>query len=220
VTLVISLVAAVLLMASCSTPSPQAPLSYEAKLRRGETALQRERIFEARKWASEALALEPGRPEGQRLMAKILDREIAREKSLSRRDTLEELSSQEKGQQMKTWFERAEGFLEAHQFDEALFAAEQIFQLDPENPEASRLVDEIKEKARKQGREESLFVKHLYQQEIHSRIQRYTREAERALGEERCGAARLATEKVLLLDPKNRAGERLLALLDEKEKVA
>lgn len=155
-------------------------------------------------------------------MAKILEREIVREKSFSHKDTLEELSSQEKKEQAKTWLERAEGFLDAHQFDEALFAAEQVFQLDSENPEASRLIDEIKERARKEEREESLFVKSLYQEEIHSRIQRYTREAETAFREKRRGEARLTTEKILLLDPKNAKGKRLLARLERltEEKAA
>lgn len=207
-------------MTGCSTARTQAPLSYGSKLRHAEAALTRERIFEARKWAGEALAMEPKRLEGQRLMAKILDQEIAREKSLSRKDTLEELSSQEKRQQMKTWLERAQGFLEVNQFDEALLAAEQVFQLDPENPEASHLIDEIQEKARRQGHEEGLFLKSLYQQEIHSRINRYTQQAEAWIREERWGAARLAVEKILLLDPENRVGLRLSSLLDKKEKAA
>ena len=218
--LLISLIAAVLLTVSCSASRTQAPLSYEARLKRAEVALKGEKILEARKWAGEALTLKPERLEGQKLMAKILDREIAREKSLSRRDTLEELSSQEKRLQVKTWLERAQGFLEINQFDEALLAAEQVFLLDPENPEASRWVDEIKDKARKQGQEESLFLKDLYTQEIHLRIQRYTQQAETWLREGRWGAARLAIEKILFLDPKNRSGHRLLALLDAKEKTA
>lgn len=219
-TLLIGFITAALLMAGCSGDRTRAPLSYEAKLKQAEMALQRERVFEARRWASEALTLKPGHLEGQKLMAKILDREIAREKFLSRHDTLEELSSQEKRLQMKTWLERAQGFLEVNQFDEALLAAEQVFQLDSENPEASRLIDEIKEKARRQGREESLFLKGLYNQEINSRIRRYTQQAKAWIQEERYGAARLAVEKILLLDPKNESGRRLLTQLDEKENVA
>lgn len=217
----VGLIVTALLVAGCRPLRTQAPLSYESKLRHAETAFQKGKIFEARKWAGEALALKPEHLEGQRLMAKILDREIVREKSFSRKDTLEELSSQEKREQVKTWLERAEGFLEAHQFDEALFATEQIFQLDSENPDASRLVDEIKERARKEEREEGLFVKNLYREEIHSRIQRYAREAEAALKEERWGAARLAVEKILLLDPKNAMGQRLWVRLERltKEKA-
>ena len=218
--LLLGLIAAVLLTVSCSASRTQAPLSYEAKLRRAEMALQRERTFEARKWASEALAMHPGRLEGEKLMAKVLDQEIAREKSLSRHDTLEELSSQEKRLQVKTWLERAQSFLEVNQFDEALLAAEQVFQLDPENPEASRLIDEIKQRARKQGQDESLFLKGLYNQEINSRIKRYTQQAEAWFREKRWGAARLAIEKILFLDPKNETGRQLLVQLDEKEKAA
>lgn len=131
----------------------------------------------------------------------------------------EELSEREKSQQIKTLFERSQGFLERGQFDGALTAVEEVFVLDPENREASRRVDEIKEKARRQGAEESTFLKGLYQVEIESRIHRYVREAETHLGRGRREAARVAIEKIFLLDSENQRAQELEALLDVEDET-
>ena len=66
--LLISLLAVVLLTISCSASRTQTSLSYEAKLKRAELALKRERTFEARTWTSEALTMQPERFEAQKLM--------------------------------------------------------------------------------------------------------------------------------------------------------
>ena len=132
----------------------------------------------------------------------------------------EEWSSSEKSRQIKTWLERSRGYLEKGQFDEALQEAEQVFGIEADHLEASRLVDEIKEKARGRGEEEGLFLQSVYQEEIKERVGRYAAEAEAHLRAGRWGAARMATEKLLLLDPENREGHRLLALLDVEEEIS
>jgi Tfp pilus assembly protein PilF len=189
-------------------------------MKRAERALREDKIFEARRLATEALALNPKDLRTQALMAKILDREIVREKTLSPDKLPEELTAQEKKLQIKTWLERSQGFLQVNEFDQALLASEQVFRLDPGNPDASRLIDEIKAKARAQGKEEGLFLQDLYQQEIETRIKRYGEEAKAWFEANRSGAARLAAEKVLILDPKNAEAQKLLALLDQREETA
>jgi tetratricopeptide (TPR) repeat protein len=150
-------------------------------------------------------------------MARVIEQETLRERSLAGVGIPEEMSAEEKPLAIKTWLERSQGFLHVNQFEEALHAAEQVFLLDPQNLEASRLVDEIQRKARALGKEESLFAASLYQEEIQRRIQRYRREAEAALEARRYSAARLAVEKLLLLDPKNREGETLLKKIEKAE---
>lgn len=132
----------------------------------------------------------------------------------------EEWSSPEKSRQIKTWLERSRGYLEKSQFDEALQEAEQVFRIEADHLEASRLVDEIKEKARGRGEEEGLFLQGVYQEEIKERVGRYAGEAEAHLRAGRWGAARMAAEKLLLLDPENREGHRLLALLEVEEEIS
>lgn len=210
----------VVLLIGCSLNRSPSSLSYEAKMQRAEAALQRERTFEAHRWASEALEMKPGSREAQELMAKVIDQEIANERALHPTQPLEELSPSIKNLQIKTWLERSRSLIQIQEWDQARQAAEQVFRLDPENREASRLIDEIKEKLRKQGKKEGLFVQDLYQEEADSRIQRYLGQAEDGLAKDRWGAARLAVEKVLILDPKNARGRKLLALLEKKEKAA
>ena len=186
-------------------------------MKHAETALAKDQLFEAKRWTREALAVKPGNFEAQKLMAKILDQEIVRERALPTDKTPEEFTSKEKKLQIKTWLERSQEFLRLNQFDEALLAAEQVFQLDPGNSEASRLVDQIKGTARTQGRDESFFLQNLYDEEIQNRIQKYHQQAEEWMKAGRFGAARLALEKILILDPKDKKAQRLLLVLERKE---
>lgn len=210
----------VMLTSGCSSTGRPAKLSIEAKMRRAESALARQRVFEAKRWVSEVLQQAPQEPRAQALMARVIERELIRDKSLTPLPLLEEPDPHQKDMHVQTWLERSRGFLEINQFQEALGAAEQVFLVDPEHHEASRLVDEIKQKARKMGRDEELFLQELYDEEISRRIKNYLREAETAVQEQRERSARFLIEKVLILDPKNARGKRLLALLDQKEKAA
>lgn len=206
-----------LLVTGCSTSGGPRKLSYEATLRRVELALKEEKIFEAKRWAEKAVTARPNHPAAQTLMAKVLDREIAREKSLLDEKLPEEFTSQEKKLEIKTWLERSRGFLEAREYDEALLAAEKVFQLDANHAEASRLMDEIKQRARADGKDESVFLQEIYEQEIQTRIQQYQKQARNWMENNRLGAARLTLEKILILDPENREAQKLLAALDRKE---
>lgn len=211
-------VLALLTLIGCSFNRVQKSLSYEGTLKQAEVALKEERVREARGWVEQALQMNPGGHEAEVVMAKILDQEIAQEKSLLQHPLPEELLHEERRLQIKTWLERSQGFLEVQQFEEALLAAEQVFQLDPENREASHLVDKIKEEARQQGKEDSLFLQDLYQEEIDSRVKLYAQQAETWFQSNKPGAARLAAEKTLLLDPDNKKGLKILSLLERKEK--
>lgn len=152
-------------------------------------------------------------------MARAIEEEIVREKPLLEEKLPEELSENERKLQIKTWIERSRDFLHENEFDQALSAAEHVFQLDSGNLEASSLVDEIKQKARSQGHEESTFLQELYQQEIQTRIRRYRQEAHEKLAARQWGAARLTIEKILLLNPRDAEGRRLLQSLEKSEGI-
>lgn len=218
-TVKIGFVAIVLLVGGCGSHRGQTTFSYETKMRRAAIALRDDRLFEARKWVSEALKMKPQQPEAQLLMAHVIDREIEKEKTSPESEIPEELTPEKKSLQIKTWLERSRGFLEINQLKEAQWAAEQVFQLDPQNLDASRLMDEIKMKAQKQGRDDELFLQELYQEEISTRIQSYIQQAETRIQDKQWAAARFAVEKILILDPKNVEGRRLLSVLDKREKT-
>ena len=80
-------------------------------------------------------------------------------------------------------------------------------------------MDEIKEKTQKQGQSDELFLQTLYKDEISTRIQSYIQQADTRIQDKQWAAARFAVEKVLILDPKNAKGRRLLAVINEKEKA-
>lgn len=208
-----------LLTGGCSSHRAQTSLSYEVKMKRAALTLREDKLFDARRWTSEALQLRPQEPEAQSLMARVIDREIVKAKQSSEGAPPEELTSEKKSLQIKTWLERARGFLEIDQLEEANLAVEQVFQLDPENLEASRLMDKIKEKAQKQGKSDELFLETLYKDEISTRIQSYIQQAETRIQDKQWAAARFAVEKVLILDPKHVKAQKLLAVINEKDKV-
>lgn len=204
----------------CSVAPKPASLPYEVQMKHAETALREDKLFEAKKWATQALQEKPDEPKTQALMVRLIEREVIQEKSQDPLSIPEEATPDQKSQGIKTWLERSQGFLEANQFEEALWSAEQIFLLDPENQDASRLVDRIKEQARKQGHDEELFLNELYKQEISARIQNYLHQAEVSILEKKWGAARFAIEKVLVLDPQNRKAKGLVTLLSKGERAA
>ena len=119
-----------LLAGGCSSRKAQTSLSYEAKMKRAALALREDRLFEARRWTSEAIQLRPQEHGAQLLMARVIDREITKAKQSSEGKNPEELTSEEKSLQIKTWLERTRGFLEFNKLEEANLSVEQVFQLD------------------------------------------------------------------------------------------
>lgn len=131
----------------------------------------------------------------------------------------EELTPQEKSNQIKTWMDRGKSYLELGAYEEALKSTEQVFLLDADNLEASRLVDEIKTQIRARGAEDTLFLNGVYQEEIQERIQNYVQQADQWIREGKTGAARMAVDKVLLLDSENIEGQKLQAILDVTDEI-
>ena len=164
-------------------------LSYEQKLKKAESALREKKIFEAATWAEEALKIRPQSLEAQKVMARALDEEVAEEKKFSQSPIQppEELKSDEKKLQIKTLLERSRTLLDMNLLKEANDTAEEALQLDPENLEASHLIDSVKDKAQKHGREESLFLQQLYGEEIDSRIEKYTQQADAWVAKKKMG---------------------------------
>ncbi len=190
--------------------------SYESKMKRAKSAVKHGDAFEAQKWAQEALQMKPGDLEAQALIAKIFDHQIEQDIILSQKTPAEELHSDEKKLKVKTLLERSNTLLEINLLKEANDTAEEALQLDPDNLEASRLLDAVKEKAQKQGKEESLFLQDLYEEEASSRIESYSEQAESWIAQKKWGAARIALEKILVLDPKNARAKKLLSEVEKQ----
>lgn len=181
-----------------SLSSSQNPLMEEA-----EELFRAGQWYQARKAAEAVLVEQPENADAQRLMAEILEKEIVQHKEIAEPMALEELSRDETHLEIKTWLERSEALRGLGQYDEALLAAEKVFLFDPDHAQASRLIDEIREDAYRAGKKEKTLLNQVAHEEIRDRVQNYRLQAKQGVEEGRWGAARLAVEKALLLEPED-----------------
>ena len=171
-------------------------LEAQERLEEGE-------YHQARKIVEKWLKSNPKDEEAKKLMAKIIDQEIAQYKEAFETNAPEELNKDQKSSEARTWLERSRTLLEIKQYDEAALAAEKVFVYDPNNKEASGLMDEIKTKALKEGKQEILIRNQIYRDEIKDRLGEYHKQVKEWVQEEKWGAARLTADKILLLAPED-----------------
>ena len=143
------------------------------------------------------------RAEAEKLMADILDKEVERQKEQLLPQAIEEMNGDDKQDAIKTWLDRSRTLFAANQYDLALFAAEKVFLYDAENIVASELIDQIKGKALKEGKADTLFIHKMYKEEIADRLEQYRGEAEDLASQGRFGQAQFTAEKILMLEPED-----------------
>lgn len=206
-----ALIVLAVIATGCSALSQSVPgdRTRDELLAEARASLEYGEFYRARTMAEEALEQDPWDEEASHLMAEILEAEIAQQKEVFEVKAPEEFTSEERKRETKTWLERSEALKEAEQYGEAMEAAEKVFIYDADNERASALLDEIRAKAIAEGKAERIVVKRMYQDEIHERVERYKVEARRWLDDGRWGAAKLALEKVLLLEPSDREAASL-----------
>jgi tetratricopeptide (TPR) repeat protein len=179
---------------------------------------QAERYYKSREYynarcaAQQVLDEDPENPKATKLMADILDKEIERQKEHLLPQAIDEMNTDDKQQQIKTWLERSRSLFNANQYDLALFAAEKVFLYDADNSAASELIDQIKGKALKEGKADTLFIHKMYKNEIADRLEQYRTEAEELAGQGRLGQAQFTAEKILMLEPED---PKALAILQK-----
>lgn len=190
---------------SCETAAYGARSSDDpnSALLQAKQSLADDQIQDAKEGVREILRKDPEHQGAGVLMAEIIDREISTHMETETLKVVEEYTEREKADAVKTWLERSRALLEAKQYDQAILAAEKVFVIEPENIEASGLVDRIREDVTKEGKAESLVLKEMYRGEIDVRVRVYMKQAEQWMNAERWGMAGLALEKILLLDPQN-----------------
>jgi len=175
-------------------------------------------FYRARQLTQEVLDKDPDDTDAQQIMSEIIDAEIALQREAFETKVTEEFTSEETSMAISTWLERSRALLYAKQYEQALLAAERVFLYDQGNIEASRLMDQIKKMARDAGHEQSLIMQQRYEDEIQTRVKQYHIQAKTWMESGRWGAARLAIEKILLLDPKDREATQLYEEIKEKIK--
>lgn len=167
-------------------------------------------IHSAKKITQAFLEDNPGNSEGVQLMARILDEEISQYKEAFETTAPEEIDQDLQAQQIKTWLEQGRSLLEIGEVDEAALTVENIFQYEPQHAEASALMDKIKNQALVQGKRDIENYSEIIHTEVEVRVARYKTQAREWMEEEKWGAARLASEKVLMLQPDDEEAHQLL----------
>lgn len=200
----------VLVAAGCATRPEKTPaLNQDLQVAEAKAQFLEGDWFKAKQTLHPVLIKNPDHSEAQVLMAQILDAEISRHKEAFDEKLREELTQEEKLEEARLWMDRAQSFLELGQYEEALFCAEKVFLYDSSSPQASQLIDKIRNQAVRKGKDEVSWIVRMKQEEIGQRIQLYRQTAEEALQEGRWGMAQLAVEKLLLLNPEDSEGLRL-----------
>jgi len=202
------------LVAGCATGSRSSLISgdREAVLSKAEKFYNNHEYYSARRAVQQVLAEDPNNPRAGKLMADILDKEIERQKEHLLPQAIDEMNADDKGDQIKTWLERSRALFNASQYDLALFAAEKVFLYDAENAVASELIDQIKGKALREGKADTLFIHKMYKNEIADRLEQYRTEAEELVAKGQLGQAQFTAEKILMLEPED---PKALAILQK-----
>ena len=192
-------------LAGCAT-GPRSSLvssEQEAAFSQAEKFYNNHEYYDARTAVEQVLEKDPGNPRATKLMAEILDKEIERQKEHLLPQAVEEMNADDKQDQIKTWLERSHALFEVNQYDLALFAAEKVFLYDANNDAASELIDQIKGKALKEGKADTLFIHKMYKNEIADRLEKYRTEAEGLAAQGQLGQAQFTAEKILMLEPED-----------------
>lgn len=184
----------------------------EKPLAQAEKYYNNHEYYNARRAAQQALDQNPQDPQATKLMADILDKEIERQKEHLLPQAVEEMNADDKQDQIKTWLERSRSLFAANQYDLALFAAEKVFLYDAENSAASDLIDQIKGKALREGKSDTLFMHKMYKDEIADRLEQYRVQAEDLALQGQLGQAKFTAEKILMLEPED---PKALAILQK-----
>ena len=192
-------------LAGCAT-GPRSFLvsgDREAVLSQAEKFYNSHEYYSARRAVQQVLEKEPQNPRAAKLMADILDKEIERQKENLLPQAIDEMNADDKLDQIKTWLERSRALFDANQYDLALFAAEKVFLYDANNSDASELIDQIKAKALKEGKADTLFIHKMYKNEIADRLEQYRTQAEDLAAQGQLGQAQVTAEKILMLEPED-----------------
>ncbi len=108
-----------------------------------------------------------------------------------------------------TLLERAEAYFQQGHAAEAFEVAQKVFQLDPSNAKASRLMDRMTSQTLEKGAGEHAAIQQVYRDEVTERIEHYREVARAAESAGRWGEALFAAQKLLILSPSDPEALRL-----------
>ncbi|OGW78121.1 MAG: hypothetical protein A2Z83_01155 [Omnitrophica bacterium GWA2_52_8] len=181
--------------------------------------LDQEQYYQARKIAKEILKQDPGNREAEKLMALVLDREIARHKAVFGDRLPADLNDQEREGQAKTWLERSELLMQLGQYNRAVEAAENVFLYDPNNRRASEILDRLRGKFTDSIDKQKEISREAAREEIYVRVRQYREQALLAMQQKQWGVARMSVRKIQLLIPDDPEARKLEEEIKAQEKL-
>ena len=201
---------ACLIMGSKTILAQSVSSDSSSKLKTARQFLEAGELFQAKKITEDFLKDHPGHAEAVRLMADILDKEFSQYKEVFKDQAVEELVPDAKEAQVKTWMERGHSLMERGEYDEASATVENVFQYHPQDAKASALLDEIKQRAWKDGKKQIADERLIVDNEVQDRVTIYKEQARTWMQEGKFGAAHLAAQKILILKPDDKEALELL----------
>ena len=128
----------------------------------------------------------------------------------------EELSVSEKQAMIKELLIEGDRYVQERNYNLANAAYESIFLLEPEHTGASQKIDKLKKQMLKEGKTETELVTRVYDSEIDMRVKTYLAQAKEYMASGQLGRARLALQKLLLINPVHQEGQTLYKQLNQE----
>jgi tetratricopeptide (TPR) repeat protein len=128
----------------------------------------------------------------------------------------EELTTPEKQGMIQELMAEGDRYSDEKNYNLANAAYESVFLLDPENQDASARIDRLKKRMLKEGKLETELVTRVYDSEIDARVRTYLSQAKEFIKTGRMGQARLALQKLLLINPLHEEAGKLYQTLSRE----
>ena len=132
----------------------------------------------------------------------------------------EELKPSEKQGMIKELIAEGDRYSTEKNYNLASAAYESVFLLDPTNQNASDRIDRLKKRMMKEGKSETDLVGRVYDSEIDIRVRTYLKQAKEFIADGKPGQARLALQKLLLINPLHEEAEKLYEKLNQEREAA
>ncbi len=195
----------------------------EALIGEADAALQAGMSDKARRRGLEVLALQPHEKRAARLLAKLAvqDSQLEGGEDVFLQTIEEDLARRTRVDQdnvLKFYLRRAEYFLKAHRYDEAIADLEQIFVIDPGNLKASGVMDgarrsfikEVKARAKEERARAGNPLEELFRVSLET--------ARQLVQEKRFVEAKILLNRIALLDPENKDVRKLMQKMQKEER--
>lgn len=121
--------------------------------------------------------------------------------AMSDSKVIEELTPAEKQSMIQELMAEGDRYVDEKNYNLANAAYESIFLLDANHQGASERIDRLKKRMMKEGKSETDLVTRVYDSEIDMRVRTYLKQAKEFMENGKLGQARLALQKLLLINP-------------------